>query len=344
MKTIFIVDGNDASLLLTKKALEAHYRVLTLLSAAKLFKLLEKIIPDLILLDIEIPEMDGFKALQTLKSSNLYKNIPVIFLTSHREEEYEALGFKLGAADFISKPFLTPVLLNRIKTHLQIDSLIRDRNRKIEQLHNSIMRVLAHVVEGRDKDTTGHNNRTAAYVKILIKGMEEYGVYTDELRGWNIEKIAFSSQLHDIGKICILDTILNKRDKLSDEEYERMKCHTTEGASIIDRIMNQTGEEEFLSNAKLFAEYHHERWDGKGYPHGLKKTDIPLHGRIMAIVDAYDALVSKRPYKEAYTNEEAVNIILANAGKQFDPKIVKVFLNVQDQLKEAINSLEFVMQ
>jgi len=343
MKTIFVVDDSDTSLLLAKKALEDHYRVLTIPSSAKMFKLMEKIVPDLILLDIEMPEADGFETLRILKSGSLYKDIPVIFLTNYREEEIEIHSFKLGIADVISKPFSTPVLLNRIKTQLDIDALIRNRSERIKQLQNGIMLVLANVVEGRDKDTIGHNNRTAAYVKILIKAMEERGVYVDEIRRWDKEKIIFSSHLHDMGKIIISDAILNKPGKLSDEEYEQIKTHTTEGVRIIDRMITQTGEEEFLSNAKLYAEYHHERWDGAGYPHGLKGTDIPLHGRILALVDAYDALVSKRPYKEAYADEKSVNIILSNSGKQFDPKIVEVFLDVQDQLKEARKSFEYVI-
>jgi putative two-component system response regulator len=145
--------------------------------------------------------------------------------------------------------------------------------------------------------------------------------------------------LHDTGKIHILDAVLNKKDKLSNDEFEQMKSHTTEGARIIDRIIGQTGEEEFLYNAKLFAEYHHERWDGTGYPYGLKETAIPLQGRIMAIVDVYDALVSKRSYKEAFTSEEAVNIIAEDTGKHFDPKIVEVFLEVKDQFKEVKGTL-----
>jgi putative two-component system response regulator len=331
MKTIFIVDDSDTSLLLAKEALEEHYKVFTIPSGAKMFTLLEKVTPDLILLDIVMPVMDGFDALRKLKSNSLYNDIPVIFMSNYRKENIETLGFKLGAVDFISKPFSTPVLLNRIKTQLDIDAMIRDRTKRIKRLQDGIMTVLADMVEGRDKDTMGHNDRMAAYVKILIKAMEERGVYADEIRGWDIEKTAFFSRLHDMGKIIISDTILNKPGKLSGEEYEQMKFHTTEGVRIIDRMIKQTGEIDFLSNAKLYAEYHHERWDGSGYPYGLKETDIPLHGRIMAVADAYDALVSKRPYKEAYTNEEAVNIILANSGKQFDPKIVEVFLDVQEQ-------------
>jgi putative two-component system response regulator len=335
MKTTFIVDDSDMSLLLAKEALEDHYRVLTVPSGEKMFKLLEKVIPDLILLDIEMPGMDGFEVLKKLKTNPLYNNIPVIFLTNYREESVETFGFELGVVDFISKPFSTPVLLNRIKTQLDIDGLIRERTERIKHLQNSIMIVFADVVEERDKDTAGHNDRLAAYIKILIEAMKERGIYADEMEGWDIEKVVFSSRLHDMGKISVLDTILNKPGKLSEEEYEKMKNHTTEGVKIIDKMIKQTGEEELLSNAKLYAEYHHERWDGSGYPYGLKGTDIPLHGRIMAVADAYDALMSKRPYKEANTHEEAVDIISKDAGKHFDPKIVEVFIAVQDQFKEA---------
>jgi putative two-component system response regulator len=335
MKTIFVVDDSDISLLLVKEALEEHYRILTISSAENMFKILEKVTPDLILLDIEMPGMDGFETLQKLKSNASYADFPVMFLTNYGEEKNETSGFEQGVVDFISKPFSAPVLLNRIKTQLNIDGLIRQRSERIKNLQNNIMIVFANVVEGRDKNTTGHNDRIAEYIKILIEAMKERGVYADEIRRWDIEKVIFSSQLHDMGKISILDTILNKPGKLSEEEYEKIKSHTTEGVKIIDKMIKQTGEEEFLSNAKLYAEYHHENWDGTGYPYGKKGTDIPLHGRIMAVVDAYDALVSKRPYKEAFGHEEAVNSISANSGKQFDPEIVEVFLTIQDKFRNV---------
>jgi len=189
------------------------------------------------------------------------------------------------------------------------------------------------VVEERDKETGGHNDRTSAYVKIMMEGMVKYGVYTDEMRGWDMEKVVSAARLHDLGKIHVIDSILNKPGKLTGEEFEQMKLHTTEGARIIDRMIGQIGEEEYLHNAKLFAEYHHERWDGKGYPHGLKEEEIPLQGRILAIVDVYDAVVSKRPYKEPATDEEAADIIAEGSGKAFDPKIVEVFIKVKDQIK-----------
>jgi putative two-component system response regulator len=336
MKTIFAVDDSDTNLSMAKKALENRYRVFTMPSAAKMFALLEKITPDLILLDIEMPEMSGFEALICLKTSQLYKDIPVIFLTGYTDNgNIEASGFELGVVDFIAKPFATPVLLNRIKTHLEIDELIRERTTRIRRLQNGIVTVLADVVEERDERTGGHNDRTAMYVRILLNTMKERGVYFGEIREWDVEMVVSSARLHDVGKVHVFDMVLNKPGKLDKDEYEKMKLHTTEGARIIDRMIKQTGEEEFLHNAKLFAEYHHECWDGTGYPHGLAGAEIPLQGRIMAIADVYDALVSLRPYKEAFTNEEAVHIITTLAGKHFDPKIVEIFLEVKDQFNEV---------
>jgi len=339
MKKIFVVDDNLTNLLTAKNALTNHYQVYTMSSAIKMIDLLKKVIPDLILLDIRMPDMDGFEALASLKSNSLYADIPVIFLTGNTDAAIEARGFELGVIDYISKPFSPSVLLNRIKTHLDIDELVHKRTEQIKRLQDSIITVLADVIEERDNETGGHNDRTATYIKILIKAMEERGVYVDEINGWALEMVASSARLHDMGKIHIQDTILNKPSKLDNEEYDKMKLHTTEGARMINKMIEQTGEVEFLNNAKLFAEYHHERWDGTGYPHGLMGTSIPLQGRIMAIVDVYDALVSKRPYKEAFTVEEAVNIITASAGKHFDPRIVEVFFEVQDQFKAAREAL-----
>jgi len=339
MKTIFAVDDSDTNLSIVKKALENNYRIFTMPSALKMFTLLEKITPDLILLDIEMPEMDGSEALQVLKSNPLYADIPVIFLTSYTDENVEACGFELGVVDYIVKPFSTSVLLNRIKTHLDIDELIRERTTQIRRLQNGIVAVLADVVEERDEETGGHNDRASAYTKILIEAMMERGVYADEMSRWNIKQVVSSARLHDIGKIHIKDAILNKPAKLTDDEYEQIKTHTTEGARIIDRMIKQIGEEEYLHNAKIIAEYHHERWNGKGYPHGLKGEEIPLQGRILAVVDVFDAIVSKRPYKEAATDDEAFNLIESDIGEYFDPQIVKVFLEVKDKIKAVRETL-----
>jgi putative two-component system response regulator len=189
------------------------------------------------------------------------------------------------------------------------------------------------MVENRDKGTGGHIERTSTYIKILIDEMKTCGVYTNELSNWDEEKMISSARMHDLGKISITDLIVNKPGKLTKEEFELMKTHAIEGERIIDKIILRTGEGEFLRNAKLFAGSHHEWWDGTGYPRGLKKEEIPLQGRIMAIVDVYDALVSERPYKKAYTDEEAVEIIMEGAGTQYDPYITEVFFKVKDQFK-----------
>ena len=328
--TIFVVDDNDTNLLMVKEALQDQYRVVTLASAEKMFLVLDKIKPDLILLDIEMPEMDGFEALRRLKTS-LYASIPVIFLTSMNDSALEIRGFTLGAVDFITKPFTAPILLNRIKTHLHVDEIIRERTDQIQQLKNAIVISFADIVEKRDHETGGHVDRTAKYIEILINAMITSGVYEEELRKMNFDSFISSARLHDVGKIAISDSILNKPAKLSEEEFKSMRTRAMEGEEIISQIASRANDDGFLRNARLFAGYHHERWDGKGYPYGLEETRIPLQGRIMAIVDVYDALVSERPYKKAFTEEEAIRIIMQSAGTQFDPFIADVFYQVKDQ-------------
>jgi len=319
MKTIFVVDDSDVNLLKEKQALEGRYRVFTMPSAAKMFSLFEKVMPDLILLDIEMPEMDGFTAMELLKQDEKTENIPVMFLTATVDENIEARGFELGAVDFITKPFFKQALIRRIESHLNISELIKMRTEHIEKLQNGIVSVLADVVENRDKTTGGHIERTSAYVRLLIEEMVARGVYKEEMqkmkRDWNIELVCASARLHDIGKLAISDLILNKPERLTNDEFEKIKTHVAEGEYIINQIASKTGDVEFLRYAKLFASYHHERWDGTGYPHGLKSEEIPLHGRIMAVADVYDALVSDRPYKKAFPHEKAVEIIVSDSGK-----------------------------
>jgi len=342
-KTIFVVDDNDTNLSMAKEVLKEQYRVMTLPSAAKMFALIEKVTPDLILLDIEMPEMDGFKALQRLKDTSSHSDIPVIFLTGMNDPSIEVRGFQLGVVDFITKPFSEPVLLNRIKTHLDIDEMIRERTTKLQQrtqqlerLQNGIVSVLADMVENRDHATGGHIERTTLYMKKLVDIMMICGVYDDELSAVDLDLLISSARLHDVGKIAISDVILNKPGKLTKEEFEIMKTHTTQGERTIDQIVSRTGNDEaFLFNAKLFAGYHHECWDGTGYPYGREGANIPIQGRIMAFVDVYDALVSERPYKKPFSHKEAIEIIMESAGTQFDPFIADAFYKVEDQF-EAI--------
>jgi putative two-component system response regulator len=335
LKTIFIVDDNDVNLLSADNALSKHYRVFTMPSAQDMFNLLADVTPDLILLDIEMPDMDGLEAIRKLKTDKIRMLIPVIFLTNRKDAATEALGFELGAVDFISKPFSEPVLLNRIKMHLNVEVLLKERMEKLKKLQSGMVSILSNMVENRDKLTGSHIERTTRYIKILIEAMVKKGVYTEEMDQWNMETVVSSVRLHDIGKIVISDLLLNKEGTLTVEEFEIMKTHASEGETIIENIIIESGDGYFLQNAKLFAGYHHERWDGTGYPRRLKGEEIPLQGRIMAVVDVYDALVSDRPYKKAFPHEKAVEIIVDGKGKQFDPKIIDVFIEVSDSFAKV---------
>jgi len=342
MKTIFVVDDNTVNLMTADKTLSDWYNVVTFASASTMFEFLNNTIPDLILLDIMMPDIDGFETLNRLRANKQYSKVPVIFLTSKNDAVTEALGFEMGVIDFVSKPFSGPVLLNRIKTHLHIEEIIiertaiiseqtemlRQRTERLLRLQNGMISVLASMVENRDKLTGEHITRTTEYIKILLDAMVKRGLYADEMKDWDFDIVISSSRMHDLGKIAVTDLILNKPGKLTEEEFEIIKTHAAEGEKIIDEIISESGDEVFLQNAKLFAGYHHERWNGMGYPRGLKGTEIPLQGRIMAIADVYDALVSERPYKSAFTHDKAVEIIMESKGKQFDPQIIDVFNEV----------------
>jgi putative two-component system response regulator len=331
MKTVFIVDDNDTNLMAAKQALEGYYNTFALPSAAKMFKLAEKVTPDLILLDVDMPEMDGFEAMKILKADKALGQIPIMFLTVKHDPESEVRGFEMGALDFMSKPFSPPVLRKRIESHIETDKLIKESQKAVRQIHNATIRVLADMVENRDKVTGGHIERTQMYLEILVDGLMDKGVYASEISRWNKSLLLPSAQLHDVGKIAISDVILNKPGKLTSEEFEIIKTHCAEGEHIIDQISSIATDDGFLHHAKMFAGYHHEKWNGKGYPRGLSGEDIPLEGRIMAIADVYDALVSERPYKKPFSHEQSVEIIKNDSGAHFDPKIVEVFLCMENE-------------
>ncbi|MCL2481526.1 MAG: response regulator [Spirochaetaceae bacterium] len=330
LKTLFIVDDDDTNLMAAKTALDGTYKTFALQSAASMFKLAEKITPDLILLDIDMPEMDGFEAMSVLKSDVKLNSIPVIFLTAKHDAKSEIHGFELGALDFISKPFSPPVLIKRIESHIETDKLIKRSLRAVRDIHNATISVIANMVENRDKVTGRHIERTQIYLEILVGELIRTKTYLDEILKWDMSLLLPSAQLHDVGKIYISDLILNKPGTLTGEEFDLIKLHCTEGERIIDEINYKTKDDGFLLHAKRFAGTHHEKWNGTGYPRGLRGEEIPFEGRLMAIVDVYDALMSERPYKKPFTHQQALEIIKKDSGTHFDPKIVEVFLNVAD--------------
>jgi len=328
MKIVFVVDDIETNRASAKLALGDAYRTFTLPSAEKMFALAEKIRPDLILLDIEMPEMDGFETILRLKADPKLKTIPVIFLTAKNDEVMEIRGFELGALDFIGKPFSPPVLLKRVEMHIETDRLMKNAQRSVQRIHNATINAIADAVEHKSNNPGGHVARTQAYVKLLINELIRNGTYAEEISGWDRRQLIPSAQLHDVGKVAISEAVLNKPDKLSEEEYENIKQHCREGERIIERIIEETEDDSFLLHAKKFAGSHHEKWDGTGYPRKLAGEDIPLEGRIMAVADVYDALTTDRPYKQAISHDEAVKIIEKESGAHFDPKIVAAFLAV----------------
>jgi putative two-component system response regulator len=348
-KVILLVDDNVTNLKIGKAILKDKYITYTVPSAEMMFILLKSIRPDMILLDIEMPDMNGFAALRELKADPAYAEIPVIFLTAKTDEHDECEGLSLGALDYISKPFSPALLLLRIENQLlmieqyrqlkelnnNLEENVQRRTNQVEELQDAILYTLADLLEFRDNVTGGHICRTKHYLGLLIRGVLDEGAFPEETKNWNVKNILQSSQLHDVGKIAISDAILNKPGKLTPEEFEIMKTHTTEGVKAIQRIAEKVAVGDFLEYASLIAGNHHEKWDGSGYPQGLSGEAIPLLGRLMALVDVYDALVSARPYKEPMSADEARNVILAGKGTHFDPLLVDIFERIFDEFKGA---------
>ncbi|MCL1790539.1 MAG: response regulator [Peptococcaceae bacterium] len=347
-KTIFLVDDDVTNLTVGNDALSDVYNSFTFNSGSRLIQAMEKRIPDLILLDVEMPEMDGYETIKRVKSKQETRHIPVIFLTAKSDNDSELRGLSLGAIDYVIKPFSPQLLLKRIEVHLlvqeqkqelmhfntNLQEMVGEKTKTVIELQNAIIRTMAELVEWRDDVTGGHIERTQRYVSILLNALLERGLHKEETDLWDIDLVLQSTQLHDVGKIAIKDSILQKPDKLTPEEFEIIKKHTTWGEEVIENIKKNTTEHAFLDYAKIMAGSHHEKWDGSGYQRGLKGTEIPLLGRIMAVVDVYDALVSDRPYKSAYPHEVAVEIIIEGKGTHFDPELVELFLSIEDKFKE----------
>jgi putative two-component system response regulator len=298
--------------------------------------------PDLILLDIMMPEMDGYEVCERLKENVDTCNIPVIFLTAKSENEDEGRGFQLGAVDYIVKPISPPILYARVQSQLNLrqysrslEQMVAQRTYQLEQIQDATILAMGALAEYRDPETGNHIRRTQEYVWLLSQKLQQNPHFSDQLSPELIEILRKTAPLHDIGKVAIPDNILQKPAKLSDEEYEVMKQHTAAGRDVIVEAESVLEEEhQFLVIAREITYLHHEKWDGSGYPLGLAGEKIPLSARIMAVADVYDALVSYRVYKPAFTQERSVSIIEEGRGSHFDPDIVDVFLEIKDQFHQ----------
>lgn len=349
-KIILMIDDVQLNHEAARAVLEDTYELYEALSAKEAFDILEKIKPDLILLDIVMPEIDGYEMLRLLKKSPEYKSIPVIFLTADTRPETEVEGFNSGIVDYITKPFVPIVMKKRIETQIalaeyerSLEEKVADKIEEIESMYDLITVSFAGLVESRDGVTGGHLKNTAIYYSAFIGHLQTLDKYKEQLTPQIVKKACRSAPLHDVGKIAIEDAVLCKAGSLSTEEFEKMKLHSVIGGEIFRFIKERIPDKEFGEVAEEIARYHHEKWNGTGYPEGLKETDIPLTARIMSIVDVYDALTSERPYKRPFSHEKSMAIIVSKSGTDFDPELVTEFVNIGNKIKECFQNKEEVL-
>ena len=349
--TILVVDDSPDNIILMSRLLKDHYRTKIATNGEKALKIASSDDPpDLILLDVMMPYMDGYEVCQELKKNPKTSRIPVIFLTAKTDIEDEKRGFEVGAVDYITKPVSAPLLLARVKTHLLLkdsrDFLI-DKNQFLEhEIYKRTQEIIAiqdvtiiamgSLAETRDSETGNHIRRTQNYVKMLAMKLKNNPRFKHILTDENIELLYKSAPLHDIGKVGVPDHILLKPGKLTPQEFEIMEKHTVFGSDAIlaaeKRLESPTS---FLTFAREIAYSHQEKWDGSGYPEGLTGDDIPISARLMAVADVYDALITRRIYKPAFAHEESVDIIKNGYAAHFDPDIVDAFIEIEKELYEV---------
>ncbi|MDU0353929.1 response regulator [Paraglaciecola aquimarina] len=313
-QSVLIVDDEPTNLRVLNQVLNQTYRLIFAKSGQEALRLVEKDRPDLILLDVMMPEMSGHQVCETLKSSSLYKAIPIIFVTALNDTEDEAKGLNLGAVDYISKPISPAVVKARVKTHLSLVDAEELRRTRLQ-----VIQRLGRASEYKDNETGMHVMRMSHYSRVIAVA---HGFSDAEA-----ENLFNAAPMHDIGKIGIPDSIMLKPGKLTDDEFAQMKKHPEIGAEILGEA-----DSDLIALAKVVSMTHHEKWDGTGYPKQLKGEDIPIEGRIVAIADVFDALTSVRPYKDAWSIEKTMDFMHSQKGQHFDPVLIDLFTQELDQI------------
>jgi putative two-component system response regulator len=329
---ILVVDDNLSSLKQIGAQLGENYDISLAKSGALALQICMQEKPDLILLDIEMPDMDGFETLKRLRLNRYLGSIPVIFLTGNHDTETEVRGLESGARDFITKPVEKGILLHRIELHLRFSAYQSHLENTVARMSGSVAMAFAELIECRDENTGGHVARTSTYVGMLGRRLMDMGLFVEELTSTDLEMMVRAAPFHDIGKIAVSDRVLLKPDRLDDEEFTLMKQHTVIGEEILKNMLIRTPTQQYLHYARMIAASHHERYDGRGYPRGLGGDEIPLCGRIMAVADVYDALVDDRVYRRGMSHAEARAIIVDGRGKNFDARIVDAFEGIHEEL------------
>jgi putative two-component system response regulator len=338
-----------ANLQLISELLGERYHVRVASSGAQALKSVERSMPDLILLDVVMPEMDGHDVCRTLKSDPKLCDVPVLFLSARNQDEDECLGFELGAADYLNKPINPPILLARVQTQIRLkattdllrlhndylDKEVVARTRELQATHDVTILALASLAETRDNETGNHLRRTQHYVRALAEKLRNHPRFRPYLDQQTIELMFKSAPLHDIGKVGIADQILLKPGRFEPAEFEIMKTHARLGYQALVHAEELLGAQvPFLRIAKEIALCHHEKWDGSGYPSGLAGEAIPVSARLMAVADVYDAVISRRVYKSEMTHQTAVAIIRDGAGRHFDPAVAAAFMALEKEFEQ----------
>lgn len=327
---ILVVDDSGLNLRLAKEILEGQFEVACVNSGSLALEFLRKRIPDLILMDLHMPQMNGFEAIEFIHKKEEWKDIPIIMLTADNDRDTELRGFQVGVMDFIAKPFVNEIMLQRVSRILELRRLQKnleqevkvqtkkaeDRRRQVEKLSEEVMKTLANTIDAKDKYTNGHSIRVATYSQEIAK---RCGKSKEEQK-----KIFHMGLLHDIGKIGVPDNIINKDSRLTDEEYDAIRQHPGIGSDILKTI-------EEMPDIMIGARWHHERYDGKGYPDGLKGEEIPEYARIIGVADAYDAMTSKRSYRAILGQDVVRAEIEKGKGTQFDPKFADIMIQLIDE-------------
>lgn len=339
---ILLVDDNPQNLGVLTGILKAEkHTVLVATDGKRALEVANKAKPDMILLDIMMPGMDGIEVCNKIKEIYELRDIPIIFITALSDSDNISVAFAAGGVDYIVKPIRAEEVIARVRAHMQLYKMRRNLEIQVEVKSQEIMdtktialRAVANLAETRDPETGAHLQRVQLYIRQLARELQNSGLYKDEITEHYIQDLYDSSPLHDIGKVGIPDKILLKPARLTDKEFEIMKTHSQIGYYSLRRAKIPGRDNSFLDVGADIAYFHHEKWNGLGYPKGLKGEEIPLAGRLMAFVDVYDALTSQRVYKKAYTHEKSRDIMFDSMDGSFDPQITKMFLNIEDWFKD----------
>ena len=331
MKRVLVVDDNLATLQYASMQLAQSYKLLLAKSGHQALEIARKQFPDIILLDADMPEMDGFATLTAFNADVTLSRIPVIFLTANHDVKAHVRALEAGAADFIKKPFEREVLLHRVELHLRMSRYQQHLESTVKEIELTIVDSFADLIGCREDYNGGHVQRTKKYIHALALALQERGLYPDELTDQDIELMVQAAPLHDIGKIGIRDSLILKPGRLTEEERTIVRTHTVIGARALESLYERIPTQQYLRYAILMAEGHHEHYDGSGYPYGLSGNDIPLCNRLLAVVNVYDALINDSVYRKALSHEDACHVLAEGRGSEFDPQILDIFLEIHEE-------------